>query len=274
MSTATVSTPDTAPRVIPPPSMWRSYAQERRMGSSQREAASHAFAAHPRFRKSDTLEAFRQQLADREAEHGLALTESEYEEEIIREAEAGEEPEPGSLEAIRADAARSVVQLEEAKARLAPEAIAGDPDVLAELASIETELSRARAVSELSDLAETETARRAREAREQAERQAHEQAEQQAQALQPQIVKAAARLDTAASTFAEAVAAFRDLKQLQAGAIAGTDRGPEAVRARSYRPQEVASALYVALRARGVEVEGVTGSNSALPLAATEPEKL
>jgi len=226
-------------------------------------------------------EPLRELLTARERDSGLASSEAEQDAELALEAdeiEAGgavvpAAPEPGSTAAIRADAQRTVSELEDRRRRLSPEALT-DKAARAELATIESEISEARSLLDLAGTAEGEIDRRTREAIEASRRAAIEQAEATAQALQPQIVKAAARLDTAASTFAESVAAYMELKELQAAAIAGTERGPEAVRARSYRPAEVSSALFVALRERGVEVKGVDGTNRSTSLAATEPEAL
>jgi hypothetical protein len=226
-------------------------------------------------------EPLRELLTARERDRGLGSTEAERDQEIALEAdelEAGgpvvpAAPEPGSTAGIRAAAQRTVSELEDRRRRLSPEALT-DKAARAEVATIEGEIAEARSLLDLAGTAETETAARVREAAERAKREGHEQAEATAQALQPQIRKAAARLDTAASTFAESVAAYMELKELQAAAIAGTERGPEAVRARSYRPAEVSSALFVALRERGVDVKGVDGRNDAQPLAAIEPEVL
>jgi hypothetical protein len=214
-------------------------------------------------------------LIQREELSGLALSPEELEAEILAEAAAIDDapPEEGSAAAIRVDAERHLAELHEQRRRLAPEAVQ-DPKVRQEYLDVESEITLTESTIGLVDTAEEQEIERERASAEAARLAALEDAEAQAQRLQPQIATAAARLDTAASTFAECVAAYRDLKQLQAGAIAGTDRGPEAVRARSYRPAEVAAALFVALRERGVQVEGIEGSNRALPLAATEPEKL
>jgi hypothetical protein len=281
MSTAIATPATAAPEVEVSAELWRSYRRLRALHKQERPSRAADLAlTECGFTKSDSRGRLERLLVEREQSTGLSPTPGERREDEALEAEAAvaepDPPEPGSLEAVRADAARSVVELEEAKARLAPEAIAGDPDVLAELRLIEGELAHARATSELSHLAEGETARRAREASEAAARAAAEAAEAEAQALQPQIRKAAERLDVQASTFAECAVAFQELKEAQAGAVGRTRRGQEAVRGRRFRRREVAAALFVALRERGLGgvIEGFEGSNRDTPLAAGEPEQM
>jgi chromosome segregation ATPase len=233
------------------------------------------------FTSQGKREPLRALLTGRERDSGLGSTEREQDEEIALEAaelEAGgpvvpAEPEPGSTQAIRQDAQRTVSELEDRRRRLSPEALT-DKAARAELTSIESEIGEARSLLDLVDTAQGEIDRRTREAVEAARRAAIERSEATAQALQPEIRRAAERIDTVAGTLAECVSAYAALKGQQAAAIAGTDRGQEAVRARSYRPAEVSSALFVALRERGVEIAGVDGTNRSKPLAVAEPEAL
>lgn len=283
MTTATTTDPtpatDQAQDHIPV-ALWRRYKWHRQRSERPHMAASVALddCGYTSQRKREPL---RELLTARERDSGLASTEAEQDEELALEAaelEAGGavapvEPEAGSTQAIRRDAQRTVAELEDRRRRLSPEALT-DKAARAEVATIEGEISETRSLLDLAGTAETETAARVREAAERAKREGHERSEATAQALQPQIHKAAERYDAAASVLAERAAAYKGLKDAQAGAIAGTERGQEAVRARSYRPSEVADALHVALRARGVEIKGIDGSNRALPLAATEPEAL
>jgi hypothetical protein len=274
MPTATATTPPEAEQVQIPAAIWQTYRFRRSCGDKPATARSEALEGSG-LTSGRAREAMAAALTAREAERGLAQTAEEREAELLAEGieDVPLEPEPGSTQAIRRDAARTVDELEVTRARLAPEALT-DPKVRAELATIESDIAEARSLLDLVDTAQGEIDRRTREAIEATRRAAIEHAEATAQGLQPQIRKAAARLDTAAATFAESVAAYKELKELQAAAIAGTDRGQEAVRARSYRPAEVSSALFVALREHGVEVKGVDGRNHAQPLAALEPEAL
>jgi hypothetical protein len=263
-----------------PVALWRRYKWHRQRSERPQMAASVALDDCG-YTSQRSREPLRELLISRERERGLASSESEQDQEIALEAleaEAGgpvvpAAPEPGSTAAIRASAQRTVAELEDRRRRLSPEALT-DKTARAELVTIESEISEARSLLDLATEAEGEIDRRTREAIEAARRAAIEQAEATAQALQPQIVKAAARLDTAAGVLAETVAAYKELKELQSAAIAGTERGQGPVRARSYRPGEVAAALHVALRARGVEIAGIDGTNRSMPLAATEPEAL
>jgi hypothetical protein len=286
MSTATTTAPTTDPATTDPVQdhvpvrLWGRYRWHRQRSERPQMAASLALDDCG-YTSQGTREPLRGALTGRERDRGLGSTESEMDEERALEAaelEAGGavapvEPEPGSTAAIRAGAKRTVAELEDRRRRLSPEALT-DKAARAALTKIESEISEARSLLDLADTAEGEIDRRTRESIEAARRAAIEHAESQAQALQPQIVKAASRLDIAAGTFAESVAAYMELKELQAAAIAGTERGQEAVRARSYRPAEVSSALFVALRERGAEVGGVDGRNDAQPLAAIERETL
>ena len=275
-ATPTHSPETTEPALALPDDLWRAFRRERRMGSSPREAATHALERSA-YQKQDTRERLRELLSAREAERGLTLTESEREAEILAEAEGlpetPAEPEEGSLGAIQADARERLETLREQRARLAPEALV-DAAAKAEMANLEDEIRAAETALDLVEVARGETGRREREATASAEHAAAVAAEAQAQTLQPQIAKAAQRVDTAAGVFAESVTAFRDLREAQAGALARTPRGAEAVRARQYKPARVSEALSVALRERGVKIEGVVGSARDEPLAATEPTKL
>lgn len=275
--TSSTLTPETETEQVLPPELWRAYRDERRMGSKQRQATSHAFERFPAFTKSDTREKLAQAMFQREAERGLALTEEEREEETLLEAEgvadAPAEPEPGSLGAIQADASEQLETLREQRQRLAPEALV-DASAKAEMKTLEDEIRAAEQALDLVDVARGETGRRAREAAEAAARAAVAQAEAQARALQPKIRKAAERYDTAAATLAECAVAYKDLKDAQAGAIARTPRGAEGARAREYKPGRLSEALQVALRERGVKIAGIEGSARDEPLAASEPEKL
>lgn len=267
MPTATAS--PTAPPVEISDELWREYRRLRAVHPRPGVAAGFALTATG-FTKSDTRNRLSRALTEREQARGLAASRAELEADAAAEAAALDEnaaapPEPGSAQAIRADALRMVAELEAARARLSPEALS-DPDVRAEIDSIDGQLAQARATAQLVDDAERENARREREAIEVAEREAREQAAEEARGLQPAIRKAAQRVDTAAGVFAESVAAFRELRDQQAAALARTG-----VRGRQYRPGLVAGALQVALRARGVAVEGVEGHAHAQPLAAAEP---
>jgi hypothetical protein len=278
MSTVTITDPTPTEQVPEiPVVLWRAYRNERRTGSKQRLAVTAAFERVPGFTKQDTRERLADALIEKEARDGLALTSREREDEIERGAAEVEDalaaPEPGSHEAIEADARQRVDELREQIARMSPEALV-DHKVAGEQKAAESELAEAERALVNVTRARGEITRREESALEAAEREAVEQAEAEAAGYQPKIREAAERYDTAASTLAECAVAFRDLKDAQAGAISRTPRGAEGVRARSFKPGRLTEALAVALRARGVTIEGVTGSARDEPLAATEPEKL
>ncbi len=266
MSTIT-PTPETETEQVLPPALWRAFRDERRMGSKQREAMSHAFEKVG-IRKSDTRERLAELLFAKESADGLALTSREIEAEAAPDGPA--EPEKGSLEAIQADALERLETLSEQRARLAPEALT-DAAAKAEMANLEAEIAAAQQALDLVEVARGETGRREREASEAAARAGREQGETAAAKLQPQIAKAAQRVDTAASVFAESVTAYRDLREQQSAAVARSGRGAEATRSRRFRPEAAAASLFAACRERGLKLEGFEGSRRDAPLAGGEP---
>jgi hypothetical protein len=277
MSTTITDPVSTEQALTLPPELWRRYRDERRMGSKQREATSHAFEKVG-IQKSDTRERLRELLLAKESADGLALTSREIEDEIEREAEGGvdvpAEPEPGSLGAIQADARERLETLREQRARLAPEALV-DAAAKAEMANLEDEIRAAETALDLVEVARGETGRREYEASEAAARAVREQGEAEARELQPQIHLAAVELDAAAHAFAERAAAYRDLKEGQAGAVGRSGRGQEAVRGRSFRRREVAAALNVAMSEHGIggAIEGFEGNRRDTSMAACEAEE-
>ncbi len=269
MSTATT---DPAAPIQIPAKVWQKYRLHRAEGSDQRVCTSMALegtSGRGRERLADALIA-------REAADGLALTPEEIEAEIAAEAEGREAesiaPEPGSAEAIGRDARARAGELREAIERMAPEVLT-DPKIAAEQKDAESELAACELVLENLARARGEIARREKSAAQEAEQAAREQADTQAREMQPAIHVAAEAVDAAAGAFADTVVAYRDLKGEQAVQLLAAGYGQEAGRGRSYRPSAPARALHVALRERGVRVEGIEGRNQDQPLAAGEPSE-
>jgi hypothetical protein len=149
-------------------------------------------------------EPLRELLISRERERGLGSTEAEQDQEIALEAleaEAGgpvvpAEPEEGSVEAIRRDAQLAVGELEQARRRLAPQALT-DLDVRAEVELIEGQIAQARATAQLADDAEAQTAQLAAEEVKQAESERCAAHDAEARKLEPAISKQLAVVDQA-----------------------------------------------------------------------------
>ena len=265
MPTAT-HTPETQPAGTLPASMWRSYRDERRMGSSQREAATHAFAAHPQYRKSDTLDKLREALYDREAQYGLTLTEAELREQLLAEAEAGEVPEPGSMRAIEADATARVVELRAQVQRLAPEALV-DAAVAAEQRDCESELADAERALVNVERARLEQGRRDTHAAEQAEAERRATATAEAAKLEPVIAKAKAEVDTAAREWVERVVVLRDAVEARAAQVAAAEPNDVmALNSAHFREGDIASSLRHALRGR-IRIGALEAPGRTEPLA-------
>jgi len=257
MSTATaISEADQAQQDHLPVALWMAYRRQRARREKPQYAASIALdgAGYTSQRNRERLSALLQQ---REKERGLASSEAEQDQEReleLAEIEAGGavapvEPEPGSTAAVRADAERRVIELEEQRRRMSVEALT-DPKVKQELLDVESEIALARSTLDLADTAETEIQRREREASEAAARAVREQGEAEARELQPQIHLAAVELDAAAHAFAERAAAYRDLK-------------------------EGAAALNVAMSEHGIggAIEGFEGNRRDTSMAACEAEE-
>lgn len=253
------------------PELWRSYRRQRLIDEARGKAASVVLeAAGIPHGERDPLH---RALIRREMETGLRPSRAEVEaDEAADAAQLASVPaaEPGSLEAIETDARARVVELEASRGRLALDALT-DRDAAQELADVESELTAARAEIERVGLARGEQERRQVEAAEQAERQAAEQADADAAALQPAVREAAEAVDRAADVFAAAVAAYRDVRSEQAALMVAAGHGDGAAGVRAYRPAAVVDALAVALRARSVNLDGITHRHHPQPLAESEP---
>ena len=283
MSTITLKNPPEArelsameesAKVEIPPALWRSYRRARgahpeRVPSYAAGLALDAVGATDRAARGRLERA----MFTRETENGLRPSRHELGADAEADAAAVEAArgavEDGSIEAVEADARARVETLREQVENMAVEALT-DSAVAAEQKNALSELAEAELALENVARARRVTSRRETEAGEQAAEAARVLAEKQVAELTPQIVKAAERVDTAAGTFGEAVAAFRDLRDRQSAALARAERGQEAVRYRSYRAQEITVALAVALRERGLKIPGVEARNHAGPLAARE----
>ncbi len=216
-------------------------------------------------------------LYNREVEKGLRPSRHEREQDALADAEAAQAARAaivdGSIDAIEIDARERIEELKLQIERMSVEALT-DANVATEQKAALSELTEVELALANVTRARPETARREAEAAEQAERKARAKAEDEARALQRQIAKAAARVNTAAGVFAESVAAFRDLKEAQVVALAAAGRDQAVLRGRYYRAGEVSAALWVALRDRGVKIDGVEGGRHAAPLAETAEEEI
>lgn len=268
----TTATPPTSqPEVTP--ELWRAYRRLRALHKVERPSRAAGLAlTECGFTKGDTRERLSRALTEREEKTGLRPTAGEAREDAALEAALAEaeQPEPDSLQAVRADAARTIAELEQARARLAPEAVAGDHDVLAELASIDGQLAQARSTAQLADLAELETARREREQAEQAEREHRENASREAAKLEPVIAKLGADVDAKAAAWVAAVVALRDATEQRASYVAGAEPGDQMrLRGARFRGDSVVGALRAALRGH-VRLDGLEPGRGDSLLAASE----
>jgi hypothetical protein len=215
-------------------------------------------------------------LLRREMQYGLRPSRAEVEADDAADAAAMAsvpDAEAGSLEGIERDARQRIAELVSEIEANAPEALT-DRKVAAAQVNMETELAEAERTLATVAAARRTNERRDVDAAQQAERAEREQADADARGAQPAIRDAAEAVDVAACAFADAVAAFRDLREAQARSV-GVAHGDMAARLRRYRPAAVAASLQVALRARGVNVEGIDGhGQDAQPLLAGEPEAI
>ncbi len=287
MSTITLKNPPEArersamgesAKVEIPPDLWRAY-RRARAAHPERVASFAANIALDAVEVSDRATRGRLERAmyTREVEEGLRPSRHEREADAAADAAAVEAArgavEDGSIDAMEADARERVETLREQVENMAVEALT-DSAVAAEQKSALSELAEAELALENVARARRVTSRRETEADEQAAQAVREMAAKQVRELQPQIRKAAERVDSTAAVFAESVSAFRELREQQAAALAATGRGQEAVRSGSYRAGEITVALAVALRERGLKIPGIEARNHAGPLAAGERSEI
>jgi len=271
MPTATATSTETAPEQeqVLPPALWRAFRDERRMGSKQREAVSHAFEKAG-IQKSDTRERLRPLLLAKESADGLALTSREIEDEIAAEGvpDVPAEPEPGSTEAIERDARQRVEELRAQIERMAPEALV-DATVATEQKAAESELADAEHALTNVTRARGEITRRQESAAEQAQREHRESANAAAAKLEPVIAKQLAAVDRVLAAalvpevekLAELMSARRD-HLVSAGLDAFSARGVQ------FRAEAVESAIRFAFQSTGLGL--YRGTDRAHPLGPEE----
>jgi hypothetical protein len=266
----------TAPIPIAPPvisaDLWRAY-RRARAAHPERVPSYAAGVALDELGITADRGRLERLLGNREVEEGLRPSRAEGEADDVADAAAREAARAamvdGSVDAIEIDASKRVDELKVQIERMAVEALT-DANVASEQKTALSELAEAELALENVKRARPEMARREAEAAEKEAQKARDAAMQQARELQPQIRKAAERVDTAAGVLAECVVGYRDLKEAQTAALAAAGRGQEAVRQRSYRASRVGTAVDVTLRDRGVKIDGFDGGRHAAPLASEE----
>jgi hypothetical protein len=269
------------PGVLAPRQLFEAYRFERGQGRSQQEAAQEALNRNhvgPRGER----ERLTKQLLRQEQEFGLARTPAEIEAETIAEGEAAEaiaaearlaDPPADSVAAIRKDAQGRVPELERQRSRLAPEALS-DAGAKAELLDVESELAEARRALELSDLADSEVARRERAAIEDAAQAAKAAALAKAHERQAPRERAVEKADKAAQAYVAALVEVRSVSDGQAADLARGGEGREQVARRRYNTDRATWGLCHALLANGgSDLLALTEEPAQrhAPLAATEP---
>lgn len=153
------------------------------------------------------------------------------------------------LGALAADATQRLGELEEARLRLAPEALT-DKTVAGELASVESEIESCRQVLERVRLARSEYERREKQAETDAAEAARQSHLAEARRLQGEREKAATAFDRAAKTFAEKLRAFDLITSAQEAELRRAHAQQAADIARP-RPWQFELALEHALRGAG-----------------------
>ncbi len=176
--------------------------------------------------------------------------------------------EPDQLDAVEADARRRIVELEAARQRLALPAVSGDAEAARELASVESELTAARAQVEHAELARVERGRREAEARETAEREAQAAALADAEKLAKRLSAQGAKFDEVAAQLAREVASYAALHRRHHDALVAAGQRPYG--SGGLPSSRVSGALRYALREAGagdaITLTGFTGLQVA-PLA-------
>jgi len=248
MSTATVTDPVSTEQALTlPPELWRAYRDERRMGSKQREATSHALERSA-FQKSDTREKLRKLLIAREAERGLVLSAAEREEETLLEAGVEDA-------AVAQEVKRQLPELQEAWQRLQPLVAVGDPDAIEASKELVSEMRTAKQEKERLD--------REAKAAEEAEQASVLEAEKAAHKMEPVVAKLRAAVDAKAAEMVAAVVALRDAQRQHESYVAAATAGDQmAMRSVSFRPGEVESSIRY--HSRGVLFSRVSGQDAPL----------
>ncbi len=234
--------------------LWRHYRRQRADHPRPGVAASRALD-EVHILKGPTRERLTRALTEREQANGLAPSRAEAEADAAAEAGAVEdvpaEPEPGSADAIEADARHRLETLREQRQRLAPEALT-DADAKAEMLSLEDEMRAAERALDLVDVARGETGRREREQAEQAERERRENATESARKAEPGIAKRKAGIDRLLAAAAIETAALQAEQQQHVAFLAESGLDPFNLRAHAFRPDDVERAIAHAFRGTGV----------------------
>lgn len=158
------------------------------------------------------------------------------------------EPQPLDFDAIEAEINGTIQRLEQARQRLALDALGGDEEIRAELLNVESELGAARGELARLDLARAETARRELEAQKESRRLAEDAAIHRARKLQVDREHAVRDIDRACGKFAEAVATYARVAQQQQIALAEAGVRPDLRSGARLLPIRIEGAVKHALR--------------------------
>ena len=157
------------------------------------------------------------------------------------------------LDVLEAAARDNVQRLEEARSRLALDGLGGDPEVRAELESVESELAGALGELDRIDLARAEQARRRLEAEQDARQEAQEAAYTEARRIQADRDRAARGVDSGAAKLAAALADYATCCERQIATLSRAGMRPDVRSGAALRNFSVEAALKFALREQHVE---------------------
>jgi hypothetical protein len=202
-------------------------------------------------------------LIEREELSGL-----EREAAVLAEAAAVDnaEPEPGSADAIEADARQRVAELRAQIERMSPESLS-DAKVAAEQRDAESQLADAERALVNVERARREVGRRDVDAAERAEAERRATATAEAAKLEPVILKLKGDVDQKAVQWVEGVVALRDAVEARAAQVAAAEPNDVmALNSARFRAGDIASSLRHALRGR-IRIGALEAPGRTEPLA-------
>ena len=161
---------------------------------------------------------------------------------------AAAEPRTVDFDALEGEMNETIQRLEQARQRLAFDALGGDAEIRSELNSVESELGSARGELARLDLARVEAARRELEAEKESRRAAQDAAYSRAREIQAEREKAVRAIDSTAAKFAAAVADYARCCQRQQIALTEAGVRPDLRSGARLLPIRVEGALKAALR--------------------------
>jgi hypothetical protein len=257
MPTATTTSPESEIKPVQeiPAKLWALYRQRRLVHDDKpRAACREALDEHKGFTSQRNREQLADLLVEREQQRGLASTDAEYEVEVAAQAAAAEAAEAA---AVAQEAKRGLPELEDEWHRHQARAAIGDPDAIAAIKVIESEMKTAKDEQDRQDQQAQGVAKAERERRE---------GENAAGAeLEPAVAKQKIVADRA---FASAAVEARKLQELQdrqcAHLVAG---GLDTFSARGVRfdPGAVESAIRFAFQGSELGLfRGVSGRDHPL----------